>query len=152
MKIKLSQALKEKNRLAGHLSRLQNILIRENTRRSDNPSKVERDKVWAEIQAVSDSLGVLKAAIATANVPIYPAIERLAELKSRISYVNNLPKRDTPELQFVGRDQEKIEYTWDPFITQSMCDKLIVEYQHQCDELQDKIDTFNATTELTVTL
>lgn len=146
--MKLSQALKLKNRLAGELSRLQNILYRENSRRSDNPSKVNQAEVWAQIQKLSDELGVLKAKISAANIGIYPAIERMAEFKSRITYIATLPKRDTPDIQLIGRDQEKVEYTWTPFINQQMADELTATYQKQCDELQDKIDAYNANTDV----
>jgi len=146
--MKLSQALKLKNRLAGELSRLQNILFRENSRRSDNPSKVNQADIWIQIQKISDELGELKAKIAAANIGIYSAIERMAELKSRITYIATLPKRDTPDIQLIGRDQEKVEYTWTPFINQQMADELTSQYQKQCDKLQDKIDTYNATTDI----
>lgn len=146
--MKLSQALKLKNRLAGELVRLQNILQRENTRRSDNPSKVNQQEVWDKILKTSDELGELKAKISRANIDIYPVIERMAELKSRITYVQNLPKRDTPDIQLIGRDQEKIEYAWTPFINQEKADQLIAQYQKQTDDLQDKIDQYNANTDI----
>lgn len=146
--MKLSQALKLKNRLAGELVRLQNILQRENTRRSDNPSKVNQEEIWNNILKTSDELGVLKAQIAKANIGIYPKIERMSELKSRIVYVQGLPKRDTPEVQLIGRDQERSEYTWTPYINQEKCDELVASLQKECDKLQDEIDTFNAVTDI----
>ena len=146
--MKLSQALKLKNRLAGELVRNNQILQRENTKRSDNPSQVNPEAVWNNILNLSNQLGELKAKISAANVPIYDKIERMAELKSRIAFVQQLPKRDTPEIQFVGRDQEKVEYTWTPYINQEKCDALVAEYQKQIDTYQDEIDKFNATTDI----
>ena len=148
--MKLSQALKLKNRLAGELARLQAILLRENTRRSDNPSQVNCKEVWEKILETSEKLGTLKAKIAAANVGIYSAIERMAELKSRIKFVQMLPKRDHPDIAAFGRDQVKVEYTWTPFINQQMCDELVALYQTQCDDLQDSIDTFNSQTTISV--
>jgi len=144
----LSQALKTKNRLAGELVRQQQILQRENARRSDSVSGVDCKAVWDRILKLSDELGVIKGKISTANIGIYPALERMAELKSRISFVQGLQKREGPEMVFVGRDQEQVSYTWTSFINQEGSDKLVLELQAEIDSLQDKVDAYNATTEV----
>jgi len=144
----LSQALKTKNRLAGELVRQQQILQRENARRSDSVSGVDCKAVWDRILKLSDELGVIKGKITTANIGIYPALERMAELKSRISFIQGLQKREGTEVTFVGRDQEKMEYTWTSFINQETSDKMVLELQTEIDKLQDTVDTYNATTEV----
>lgn len=144
----LSQALKQKNRLAGELVRQQQILQRENTRRSDSVSNVDPKVVWDQIINLSDQLGELKGKITQANVGIYPALERMAELKSRIVFVQGMGKREGPEVTFVGRDQEKVEYTWTSFINQEDSDKKVLELQAEIDALQDAVDEFNAVTVL----
>ena len=144
----LSQALTQKNRLAGELVRQQQILQRENARRSDSVSKVDRAAVWAKIQQLSEELGVLKGKITTANVSIYPALERMAELKSRISFLNTLPKREGEEFTFVGRDQEKVTYTWDSLINQEKTDQMVAALQVDINALQDQVDAYNATTQI----
>jgi len=146
--MKLSQALKVKNRLAGEVSRLNQILQRENSRRNDNQSTVDREAVWMEIQKTSEELGVLKGRISQANVSIYPKLERMGELKARIAFINSLPKRQGEEVQFIGRDQEKLVYNWDVCIGQERADALVVELQKQIEVLQDEVDAFNATTEI----
>jgi hypothetical protein len=145
----LSQALKQKNRLAGELVRQQQILQRENARRSDSVSTVDREAVFEKILSLSEDLGELKGKITQANVNIYPALERMAELKARIAFIQGLQKREGPELSFVGRDQEKVEYQWDSFITQEKCDEMVADLQEQINDLQDEVDTYNATTEVT---
>jgi len=144
----LAQALKQKNRLAGELVRQQQILTRENARRSDMVSTVDREAVWCRIIQLSDELGELKGKITTANIGIYPLLERMAELKSRIAYVHGLPKREGEEITFVGRDQEKLVYKWDTYINQTKTDALVATLQTQINELQDKVDQFNAVTVL----
>jgi len=69
-------------------------------------------------------------------------------MKSRIALVQSLPKRDTPDIQFIGRDQEKVVYTWTPFINQQQCDELVTKYQKECDTLQDEIDQYNSSTDI----
>ena len=142
----LANALKQKNRLAGELVRQQQILQRENARRSDSTSQVDREAVWTRIQQLSEELGEIKGKITTANIGIYPLLERMAELKSRISFVEFLPKREEEEVMFVGRDQEKLTYKWDTTINQSRCDALVASIQDQINVLQDQVDQYNATT------
>jgi hypothetical protein len=143
----LSQALKEKNRLAGELVRLQTIFSRENSRRDDNVSKVNPEEVWKKILETSDRLGALKAKIAVANIEIYPAIERMAELKSRIAYLAALSKREGPE-DVVGYNTPTLHYKWTAFMNQQRCDEEIAAVQLLCNDLQDKIDSHNATHEI----
>jgi len=140
----LSTALKTKNRLAGELSRQQNILQRENARRDDSTSKVDRSKVWENITKLSEELGVLKGKITVANIGIYPLLERMAELKSRIAYLQSLDKREDVEVSFVGRDNEKLTYRWNSFINQEKADTMIAELQAEINGLQDNVDSYNA--------
>ena len=144
----LAQALKLKNRLAGELVRQQQILQRENARRSDSVSKVDRKEVWDKILQLSEDLGELKGQITQANVNIYPALERMAELKARIAFINSLPKRDGEEITSVGYNQEKLVYQWNSMITQEGADAMVVDLQKEINDLQDEVDSYNATTEI----
>jgi len=144
----LAQALKQKNRLAGDIVRQQQILQRENARRSDSVSTVDREAVWNRIQQLSEELGDLKGKITAANIGIYPLLERMAELKSRISFIQGLNKQEGEEVTFVGRDQEKLVYTWNATINQIRCDKLVADLQVQINDLQDKVDQFNSVTQI----
>jgi hypothetical protein len=144
----LAQALKQKNRLAGELVRQQQILQRENARRSDSASKVNRIIVWQKILELSEELGILKGKITVANIGIYPMLERMAELKSRIAFLNSLQKREGEEVTYVGRDQEKVTYTWNSTINQEQADAMIQGIQNDINALQDKIDCYNSTTSL----
>lgn len=144
----LAQALKLKNRLAGELVRKQQILERENARRNDSVSKIDREQIWNEIVDLSEKLGELKGRITRANVAIYPSLERMSELKSRITFLNTLPKREGEDVSFVGRDQEKLTYVWDSFINQERADDEVAELQEEINSLQDNVDVYNATTQL----
>ena len=146
--MKLSQALKIKNRLAGEIAQKQQILQRENARRSDNVTDDNRAVTYTEINALSVQLGDLKAKICKANIGIYAKLERMSEMKAHVAFINGLPKREGPEIQLFGRDQEKMIYTWDSFITQQKCDKMVAELQQKIGALQDEVDAYNATTEI----
>lgn len=144
-RMNLAQALKAKNRLAGELVRQQQILTRENSRREDSTSKVDRKVVWETILKLSEELGTLKGKITVANIGIYPMLERMAELKARIAYIASLPKREGVEQEYLGGEQ-RLAHMWDSFLTQEKVDALTAELQTQLNELQDKVDTYNATT------
>lgn len=144
----LSQALKQKNRIAGELVRQNQILQRENARRSDSHSTVDREAVWNKILELSNQLGELKGKITRANIGIYPSLEHMSEIKSRISFIQMLPKREDDEVLFVGRDQEKITYKWDSFINQLKTDALIDQLQVGINTIQDEVDAYNATTQI----
>jgi len=143
----LSQALKQKNRLAGEYVRLAAIFSRENSRRDDNPSKIDAQTIYNQMVEVSNNLGELKAKIAAANVPIYPAIERMSELKTRIAYLTQLNKREGAEV-VQQYNSTAINYTHTSFINQEKADQLILEIQKEIESLQDAVDSYNATTEL----
>ncbi len=145
----LAKALKLKNSLAGELNRLQHILTRENSRRSDNVSKVNRQEVWDQILATSDRLGLVKAKIAEANVPIYVNLERMAELKSRIAFLNRLETREGEEALFYGgSDPAKVVYQWDAFINREQLDGMVSMLQKQIEEMQDEVDEYNNKTHI----
>lgn len=142
----LAQALKQKNRICGELNRLKQIFQRENARRSDSTSKVNQAEVFEKINQLTEQLVNLKAKIATANVGIYKDIEMMSEIKSTIAYINNLHKQTGEEVSFVGRDNEKLVYTWTSYIDQEKCDAMAAKLQKNIEEIQDRIDTYNYTT------
>jgi DNA repair ATPase RecN len=144
--MKLSQALKLKNRLAGDLSRQQQIAQRENSRRNDNQSSIDLVQVWAKIEDLTTQLSEIKTKIAKANIGIYAEIDRMAELKSRIAFLNGLPKREGAEPMMFG--DTNINYIWTSYINQEKCDEFVEDLQIQINNLQDKIDTYNATTDI----
>ena len=146
--MKLNQALKVKNRLAGEVARFNQILHRENSRRNDNPSTVNREEIWNKIVATSNELGDLKGRISTANVGIYAKLERMGELKSRIAFINSLSKRTGEEIVPLHGDREPLKYTWNSYVNQEKADGMVIDLQKQIETLQDEVDSYNATTEI----
>lgn len=144
----LAQALKQKNRLAGEIVRLQTILSRENSRRNDCKSTINPGEIFSKICEVSAKLGVIKSRIAMANVGIYSDIERMAEYKAMIAYLNLLPVREGEEIVMGGQSINNITYQWTAYITQEKRDAMIKQYQDDINKLQDKIDEYNATTQI----
>lgn len=150
LSMNLSQALKLKNRLAGELVRQQEIVKRENARRSDNVSSVDRNVAFTKAIELSNQLSVLKGKITKANVNIYPALERMAELKSRIAFIQGLDKHEGPEVayQWVGKDQKQVDYMWSAYINQQTADTMVAKLQTEINALQDQVDIYNSQTSI----
>ncbi|HQI45194.1 MAG TPA: hypothetical protein PLC59_03985 [Bacteroidales bacterium] len=146
--MKLSQALKEKKRLADELARQKEILQRENARRSDKPSGAYLIEVWNKIHSIPLELNELKFKIAQANINIYPVLARKEEYKKLIAFLQRLNKRENEEVFYINKNKEKLSYKWDCFINHSKCDKLIENLQNEINKMQDEIDVYNNTMEI----
>jgi hypothetical protein len=143
--MRLSQALKRKNRLAGELARLQAVLQRENSRREGSSSTVDREAVFNQIAEVRRRLIELKTGITQANLDIYPKIAEMAELKSFIAFLSALDTKHGVHAEVVGHYQtEPRDVRYDAYLTREKVDALVVETQRRIEKLQDEIDVHNA--------
>lgn len=141
----LNQALKQKNRLAGELNRLKQILSRENSRQTTSTSNVDREAVTKALLDTMDQLIDLKSKIATANVGIYRRIEHAKELKGMITYLQSLPTTDgvVKEPSYQGTVIEKI---FSAHLKQEKIDEMVRQIQTSLEQIQDEIDQYNAVT------
>lgn len=142
----IAQALKKKNRLAGEIRRQEDIMRRENSRREDTTSTVDRESVITKILDLKKDLVDIKTKIAKANVNIYQKIEEMVELKSYIGMLKDLPKRDDVERIYVG--DKELHLKWTSYITEGACDDMLTALQKSVDTLQDEIDDYNASTQV----
>lgn len=148
--MKLIKALKIKNRVAGDLARAQEIFSRENSRRDDDSSKVDRTEAWNVISSKKAELIRIKTAITKANVGIYHALAEMEELKGMIRYVQLLDTREGEEVSYEGMNAQKVTYVWTAQLNQEAVDGLITHYQNRLNELQDEVDEYNATTDVEI--
>ena len=150
--MKISKALKVKNRLVGEVARLRSILTRENSRREDSSSTVDMVATYAVLETTLSKLIALKSAIAKANIGVYPLLAEMEEAKSSIAYYKALPIRVGEEIESLNvwnketGDISKISHTWSAYINQEQVDAKTKELQTQIEALQDQIDEYNATT------
>jgi hypothetical protein len=144
--MKLHKALKVKNRLVGEIKKLQEIICRENSRRSDNTSKIDVKEKLEELAAKVTDLGQLKTKIAIANTGIYEKIEKMAAIKDYINFFNSLPTRHGIEIQTYG--DSKIEWMWTATLTKEEVEKQVAVMQEQINNLQDEIDLYNSSVEI----
>lgn len=146
----ISQALKEKNRLVGKINKEKDIFTRENSRRSDNVSAINRHECYSKILKLKTNLVNLKTAINIASSPIARKLVEIAELKSFISFLNELYPREGEERIAVTRE-EYVTYTWNSFLNRQEIEKIIEDTEFQINYLQDEIDKFNALTDVDFT-
>ena len=95
--VSLSQALKQKNRLAGDVSRLREIVQRENSRKESQPARANVRAAFDESVVRSRELAAFKGAIASANAGvlsndrgIYTKLNLQAELRGLIAFIKGL--------------------------------------------------------------
>lgn len=146
--MKIAKALKVKNRLAGEVASLQEIFKRENSRRSDNPSKVDSEEVLKNLSEKRSDLIDLKGRISVASAKIAHKLVGLFELKLEKNFLASLPTREGEEVTFVGRDQEKLVHVWQAYVNREKLDKLLTKAQDQINSLQDEIDAYNGCTDV----
>jgi len=157
--IPLAQALKQKNRLAGEVARLRQIVERENSRKESKPARADVRKAFDESVARSRKLAALKGAIAAANagivsgsVGIYGKLNLQAELRGLIAFLKLLNTKEGEEVERVGflsRD-EAARAVYVAEIKRDEIDRNVAAYQAEIEQLQDEIDEFNAATRITV--
>jgi hypothetical protein len=154
MEITLARALKEKNRIVGEINSLKKIFERENSRIENNTStQVNREELWNKILDRTQKLIILKSKIAATNVNIYSLIEEMAELKTRIIFLQSLIKVEGTEevntfiLEKYPNYKPKV-YT--AYFNVTKVDEEVSELQKKIAFIQDEIDEYNAKTKITI--
>ena len=145
--MKLSQALKEKKRLAAEIQHLKNRIQSKNSyiKGSNVEGKFNAKEMFDELQSKVQELVNLKIAINEANREIQSSIYLMSEYKAMIAFWNS-----------VNTSEGLIERGYQDTLTEYVCQydeiekiAMVSEYQKKADSLQDLIDTYNYTTHVT---
>lgn len=151
-KLSLSKALKFKNRIAGELANLRNVLKRDNSRPETKPLRSDLAAVIAQANAKQEDLIAIKSALAAANIGIYPRLAQLEEAKAQIAFLSSLPVQEG-EMQVGGSyGAAATKVTFVAFLNQGDIDAHIQGCQKIANEAQDAIDEYNATHYIEVNL
>jgi len=143
--MKLFQALKEKQKLAGEIAELKRRVQENNSYIVGNEQNYSTKETLEKLFNKEKELIDLKVKIQEANRPIYHKIFELAELKGRVLFLKGV---------FTDKGIEKISnfntgvIERDCEITQVELDKIIDETKSKIYELQDELDIYNHTTEI----
>ena len=142
----IKQALKLKNKLIKNIGENTQLMQRYNSVEVGNERPYSSQMLYKQIETDTKELASLKSRIHIANVPVMEDIFWMSEMKSTIAALKKMDctegksSRDrfrmesemvlTSEISLVSRNQE------------------VKMLEEKIEEIQDKLDTFNATTEI----
>jgi hypothetical protein len=143
--MKLAKALKLKNKLAGEVAELKDLLAKQNVRSSKQKFDYNNAEVLANLRGKIDELIKTKAAIGAANAEVYDKIFRLAELKGLVTNLSTLDTRSGVFLEGGDYGRTPMEVEYNAQIGKVELDKLAATLQSEIQSLQDSLDEFNYT-------
>ena len=143
--MKLAKALKQKNKIAGEVAQLKDLLTKQNVRSTKQKFDYVNTDVLAQLRGKIGELVKVKAAIASANVEVYEKIFRLAELKGLVTTLTALDVRNGVFYERGGYGEQPVAIEYIAQLTKVEVDKLIAELQAEIQSLQDELDEFNFT-------
>lgn len=158
--INLAQALKQKNRLAGEVARLREIVQRENSRKEKQAIRADVRATFEEAVRRSRELAAFKGRVAAANAGetdlsrgIYGKLNLQAELRGLIAFLKSLNTKEGEEVENVGflSRENAVVTVYVAEINRTEVDRLAAAWQKEIESLQDEIDEFNATTRIALT-
>jgi archaellum component FlaC len=142
----LAKALKKKNRLVQKISSLQREVQSSNSStKPEAERKISTIDSMVELEAKIEDLIKLKTSLFEASTPMRDTILRLAELKSRIGFLNSINTREGKEWTYGDRETEYFA-AYDILYVKSEVEKC----EKSIDDLQESLDRFNHTTEIEV--
>jgi hypothetical protein len=143
--MKLSKALKEKNRVAGEVAVLKTLLAQQNVRPSTQKFDYDATDLLAQLRAKLDELVKVKTAIATANAGVYDKIFRLAELKGLSVTLKTLDTKNGVFKENSGIYGSAYDVEYVAQLKKTDVDRLAAETDVEIQALQDALDEFNFT-------
>ena len=143
----LATALKEKNRLAGELARNWSMIAKENSKREDVSRVIDVAEVYQKVQLYREKLVELKTKIGLANADNLERIYRLEELKNELKRLDDIRTDETSDFQEIGDSNVK-EYKRTVVFTAAQIYKMREKLQQDCNDIQDELDAYNATTKI----
>lgn len=145
--VRIRKALQIKNRISGEVANLTKLIQANNSHQKGGSRFDVNDLIKSRASAVEKLIAV-KAALAVSNVAIYGKIARMAELKSEIQMYRTLPTNEGCTEAGYG-DRAKtivIECT----VNAVQVEERVKELTLEIEKLQDEVDYFNSTTEITI--
>jgi hypothetical protein len=144
--MKLSKALKEKNKLVREIHDLKNKISQYVITEENNESPYNVHELASELNLKKKELVQLKTKIQIKNIDILEKMYTLSELKDTLLWMRGLPKGETN-----GREYRNGEYIMIKRISAfdvKDTDQLIETIQVEIEKIQDQIDEYNATTDI----
>ena len=145
--MKISTALKRKNKLKIELSRLRERINRHNSVLVGNERPYDIGQLQGELSQKTEELIDLKTRLFMANLPIQRLVFEMSELKGLAKFYRTLDvKKGQQEAysRFGGGEPRDYETV----LTEADVDRITADLEARIDTIQEQLDVFNATTEL----
>lgn len=150
----IAQALKEKNRIAGKISKLQDQIKESNQYEEGKEKDFNSAELLIQLEEQWAFLINLKTKIAKANVGIAEKLIGLTEAKAELSFWDRMTSYSGKSVETATRQvwkdarREEQEYNNISSITSLEVANHHARVQKLIEDLQDEIDNYNATTQI----
>ena len=139
----IAKALKEKNKLVKEYNSLITSMIHNNSRMIGTKSHYNSYDLLEKAIKLQDEIVSLKTRIHKASEPVREDIFKLSELKNLLSHFSSLDTTEGLKIISYSSDAPR-EYTAD--INEIKKIEFIKQCEKEIEVVQDKLDSFNATT------
>jgi hypothetical protein len=148
MEMTIAQAMKHKNRVVSRMHRLQNDIRQQNSVLKGNTPAVDVKDLMKRHGILSEHLVKVRTLIDQNSAPMKPDILRMAELRSQASFLGGIDTRDGKSgdgMSVFRRNgaEELLEYSAN--LKKVEVDMMVLETEQRIENIQDRLDTFNAT-------
>lgn len=138
----ISKALKRKKKLTTEIEKIKGLIQSSNNYTEPNKPVYDVTSLIINLDSKTTELVDLKSKLAITNIGINSSIYLMAELKGKVSTLKNTSTSES--VQYSG-EREIIRKS---IINTVDMDEMIVDLEKQIEELQDKIDYYNQTTNI----
>jgi len=145
MNVTLAKALKVKNQLAGEIKELEVLISNINSYKEGSASRFDSNALMADLQDKMLKLIAVKIAIQTANVRILPALTNLAETKAYAGWLKSINTTEGLQSEGGGYGTPLKDVLYKVNFDATWVRDKVKEAENQISDLQDQIDTYNAT-------
>jgi uncharacterized small protein (DUF1192 family) len=140
----VSQALKQKNKLAIELKKQYIIAQQHNQIEEGNIRRYSAQEALDKAVGLTLELTELKTRIHLANAPVYEKIFQMAELKGRIKELKQIPTKEGKQAGSYGSGDTVKEVE----INVAEIDKMIALLEFDIEVIQSELDIHNSTTQI----
>ena len=140
----VSQALKQKNKLAIELKKQYVIAQQHNQIEEGNIRRYSSQEALDKASTLAIELTELKTKIHLANAPVYGKIFQMAELKGRIKELKQIPTKEGKQAGSYGSGDTIKEVE----INVAEIDKMVEQLELQIESIQSELDIHNSTTQI----
>ena len=145
--VRIRKALQIKNRLVGEISNF-NKLVMNNNSHQECTSKFDVMTLLADRAKAVEKLILVKTALALANVAIYEKLARMSEAKDNIKFLRALNTTEGENEVGYGERSKTVKIV--ASVNAVMVEDAVKALTLDIEKLQDEVDYFNSTTEITI--